>query len=185
MELSNSRRHTFVQSVVYELPFGKGKPLLHSGWANWVAGGWQVSTVMTSMSGRPLDFSANGNGLNAPGTRQTPNEVGPFHVLGGIGPANLWFDTTAFTPVTTVQTLGNMSRFKFYGPHYFNLDAAMFKRFPVSERIGLEFRAEAFSITNTPIFDQPSANTSDAAFGHITNTIGGNRTVELGAKLTF
>jgi len=185
MEVSNSRRHSFVQSVVYELPFGKGKPLLHSGWANWVAGGWQVSTVMTILSGRPLDFSANGNGLNAPGTRQTPNEVGPFHVLGGIGPANLWFDTTAFTPVTTVQTAGNMSRFKFAGPHFFGLDAAMFKRFPISERIGLEFRAEAFGVTNTPQFDQPSANTSDAAFGHITNTIGGNRTLELGAKLTF
>ena len=192
MEVSNSRRHTLVQSVVYELPIGKGKPLLHSGWATWVAGGWQVSTVMTILSGRPLDFSANGNGLNAPGTRQTPNQVGPFRVLGGIGPsvpgqptANLWFDTSAFTPVSTVQTLGSMSRYKFAGPRYFNLDAAMFKRFPVSERIGLEFRAEAFSVTNTPQFDQPNANTSDANFGHITNTIGGNRTVELGAKLTF
>src|SRR5215831_5632852 len=159
MELSNSRRHTFVQSVVYELPFGKGKPFLHSGLANWVAGGWQVSMVMTSMSGRPLDFSASGSGLNAPGTRQTPNQIGAFHVLGAIGPsipgqptANLWFDTSAFCPVLPAQpagspcpavpngTLGNMSRFKFYGPHYFNLDAAMFKRFPVSERVGLEVR---------------------------------------------
>jgi len=102
MVVSNNRRHTFVQSVIYELPFGKGKPLLHSGWANWVAGGWQVSTVMTIMSGRPLDFSASGTALNAPGTRQTPNQVGPFHVLGGIGPsvpgsptAQLWFDTSA------------------------------------------------------------------------------------------
>src|SRR5215472_13199064 len=95
MELSNSRRHTFVQSIVYELPFGKGKPLLHSRWANWVAGGWQVSTVMTIMSGRPLDFSASGASLNAPGTRQTPNQIAPFHVLGGIGTNALWFDTTA------------------------------------------------------------------------------------------
>ena len=186
MQLSNSRRHTFVQSVVYELPFGKGKPLLHSGWANWVAGGWQVSTVMTIMSGRPLDFSASGTGLNAPGTRQTPNQAGPFHVLGGIGPTQLWFDISAFSTVNTVQTAGNMSRYKFAGPRYFNLDSALFKRFPVRERIGLEFRAEAFGVTNTPIFDQPSGNASDPAnFGHITGTIGGNRTVELGAKLTF
>jgi hypothetical protein len=193
MELSNSRRHTFVQSVVYDLPFGKGKPLLHSGWANWVAGGWQVSTVMTIMSGRPLDFSASGTALNAPGTRQTPNQVGAFRVLGGIGPsvpgqptAQLWFDTSAFTAINTPQTAGNMSRFMFAGPRYFNLDAAMFKRFPVRERISLELRAEAFSITNTPQFDQPNANASDAAgFGHITGTIGGNRTLELGAKLTF
>jgi hypothetical protein len=69
MVVSNNRKHTFVQSVVYELPFGKGKLLLHSGWANWVVGGWQVSTIMTIMSGRPLDFSASGTALNAPGTR--------------------------------------------------------------------------------------------------------------------
>jgi hypothetical protein len=196
MVVSNNRTHTFVQSVVYDLPFGKGKPLLHSGWASWVAGGWQVSTVMTIMSGRPLDFSASGTSLNAPGTRQTPNQVGPFHVLGGIGPsvpgsptAQLWFDPSAFVPVTTAQTVGNMSRYKFAGPRYFNLDAAMFKRFPVTERIGLEFRAEAFSVTNTPHFDQPNGNASNGStFGHITGTIGGadgNRTVELGAKLTF
>ena len=192
MVVSNNRRHTFVQSVVYELPFGKGKPLLHSGWANWVAGGWQVSTVMTIMSGRPLDFSASGTSLNAPGTRQTPNQMGPFSVLGAIGPApnnGPWFDISAFVPVTTAQTVGNMSRYKFAGPRYFNLDAAMFKRFPVTERIGLEFRAEAFSVTNTPHFDQPNGNASDGVgFGHITGTIGGadgNRTMELGAKLTF
>jgi len=196
MVVSNNRTHTFVQSVVYDLPFGKGKPLLHSGWASWVAGGWQVSTVMTIMSGRPLDFSASGTSLNAPGTRQTPNQVGPFHVLGGIGPsvpgsptAQLWFDPSAFVPVTTAQTVGNMSRYKFAGPRYFNLDAAMFKRFPVTERIGLEFRAEAFSVTNTPHFDQPNGNASNGStFGHITGTIGGadgNRTMELGVKLTF
>src|SRR6267142_2635109 len=196
MVVSNNRKHTFVQSVVYELPFGKGKPLLHSGWANWVAGGWQVSTVMTIMSGRPLDFSASGTALNAPGTRQTPNQVGPFHVLGGIGPsvagsptAQLWFDTSAFKTVTTPQTAGNMSRFTFVGPRYFHLDAAMLKRFPVTERICLEFRSEAFSATNTPHFDQPNADAgNNVSFGHITGTIGGadgNRTMELGAKLTF
>ncbi len=192
MVVSNNRTHTFVQSVVYDLPFGKGKPLLHSGWANWVAGGWQVSTVMTIMSGRPLDFSASGTSLNAPGTRQTPNQMGPFSVLGAIGPApnnGPWFDISAFVPVTTAQTVGNMSRYKFAGPRYFNLDAAMFKRFPVTERIGLEFRAEAFSVTNTPHFDQPNGNASDGfGFGHITGTIGGadgNRTMELGVKLTF
>jgi len=198
MEMSNSRRHTLVQSVVYELPFGKGKPLLRSGWANWVAGGWQVSTVMSIMSGRPLDFTASGTSLNAPGTRQTPNQIAPFRVLGGVGPSALWFDSSAFCPVLSTQpagspcpavpngTAGNMSRFKFAGPRYFNLDAAIFKRFPVTERVGLEFRAEAFSVTNSPIFDQPNANASDAVgFGHVTGTIGGNRAVELGAKLTF
>jgi hypothetical protein len=49
----------------------------------------------------------------------------------------------------------------------------------------MEVRAEAFSLTNTPQFDQPNSNASDINFGLIKNTVGGNRTMELGAKITF
>jgi hypothetical protein len=51
--------------------------------------------------------------------------------------------------------------------------------------VNMEFRAEAFSVTNTPQFDQPNSNASDINFGLIKNTVGGNRTMELGAKITF
>jgi hypothetical protein len=182
---SYNRTHTFVASSVYELPFGKGRPWLQSGWANWVAGGWQIGGVLTLMSGRPLDFSANGNSLNAPGTRQTPNQVAPFNVLGGID-TDPWFDTSAFQTVSTNGVMGNVPRYAFAGPRLFNLDASLSKRLRVTERVGMEVRAEAFSLTNTPQFDLPNANASDPVnFGHITNTVGGNRTVELGAKITF
>ncbi len=185
MVVSFSRTHTFTQSAVYELPFGRGKPFLKSsGWANWVVGGWQVSGILTLMSGRPLDFSANGNLLNAPGTRQTPNQIAPFHVLGGLDTA-AWFDTTAFAAVTTPGVVGNLNRFAFTGPRFYNLDTALLRRFSVTERVGLEFRAEAFSVTNTPQFDQPSADFNNPNFGHIKGTIGGTRTMELGAKITF
>ncbi len=182
---SYNRTHTFVESAVYELPFGKGKPWLQSGWANWIAGRWQISGVVTLMSGRPLDFSASGNSLNAPGTRQTPNQVAPFHVLGGID-TSPWFDTSAFQTVGTNGVLGNVPRYAFAGPKLFNLDAGLFRRFTVTERVGMEVRAEAFSLTNTPQFDLPSANASDPVnFGHITGTVGGNRTMQLGAKISF
>ena len=49
----------------------------------------------------------------------------------------------------------------------------------------MEVRAEAFSLTNTPQFDQPNSNASDINFGLIKGTVGGNRTMELGAKITF
>ena len=183
--VSYNRTHTFVESAVYELPFGKGKQWLQSGWASWIVGGWQVSSVLTWMSGRPLDFSANGNSLNAPGTRQTPNQVAPFHVLGGID-ADPWFDTSAFQTVSANGVLGNVPRYAFAGPKLFNLDASVSKSLRLTERVSAEVRAEAFSLTNTPQFDQPSANASDAVnFGHITNTVGGNRTMQLGAKITF
>jgi hypothetical protein len=181
---SYNRTHTFVASSVYELPFGKGKPWLQSGWANWIAGGWQISGVVTLLSGRPLDFSASGNSLNAPGTRQTPNQVGPFNVLGGID-TSPWFDTSAFQTVGTNGVLGNVPRYAFAGPRLFNLDAGLFRRFALTERFGMEVRAEAFSLTNTPQFDQPNTNASDINFGLIKGTVGGNRTMQLGAKITF
>jgi hypothetical protein len=181
---SYNRTHTFVESSVYELPFGKGKPWLQSGWASWIAGGWQISGVLTVMSGRPLDFNANGNLLNAPGTRQTPNLIAPFHVLGGID-TNPWFDPASYQAVTTPGVLGNTPRFAFSGPGFFNLDAGVFRKFPVTERVGLEVRAEAFGVTNTPQFDIPDANSNDVNFGFVKGTIGGSRTVQLGAKITF
>jgi hypothetical protein len=136
------------------------------------------------MSGRPLDFSANGNSLNSPGTRQTPIQVAPFHVLGGID-TSPWFDTSAFQTVNTPGVLGTVPRFAFAGPKLFNVDAGVFRRFTVTERVAAEIRAEAFSVTNTPQFDQPNANASDTNFGFIKGTVGGNRTMQLGAKITF
>lgn len=181
------RRHTFVNSVIYELPFGKGKPLLSSGAGSKLLGGWQVSSILTMMTGIPLVFSGGG-ALNAPGNSQVPNIIGPFRVLHGIGKGNTWFDTSAFSKGPD-NTLGTAPRIAFSGPGLFNLDASLFRRFPVSERVGLEFRAEAFSVTNTPQFSNPNTNFNSSSFGQVTSTRtapdGGNRSVQLGAKLTF
>src|SRR5262249_48066878 len=141
--MSRNRLHTFVQSYVYELPFGKNKRFLQSGWASWIVGGWGVSGVLTRMSGVPLSFTANGNSLNATGTTQVPNQIAPFHVLGGIDTA-LWFDPSSFVQPTAPGVLGNMKRYAFSGPGFFNLDAGVFRHFPIGERVGLEIRAEAF-----------------------------------------
>jgi hypothetical protein len=190
--VSRNRTHTFVQSYVYELPFGKNKHFFQSGPASWILGNWGVSGVLTRMSGTPLHFSDNGNTLNAPGSTQYPQLVKPFNVLGGIDTA-LWFDTTSFAHVTTPGVLGDMKRYAFTGPGFFNLDAAVFRNFPIRERMGLEFRAEAFSVTNTPHFSNPDTTFTDSNFGRITGTgstnnqaIGdGNRVLELSAKFSF
>jgi len=190
---SLNRLHTFTSSFVYELPFGKNKSFLQSGVASWILGGWSVSGVLQRMSGDPLRFTASGNLLGAPGTQQVPNQIAPFHVLGGIDSA-LWFDPSSFAAVTTPGVLGNMKRYAFTGPGFFNMDAGVSRRFPIGERFGLEFRGEAFSVTNTPQFSDPITNFNDANFGRIKSvgnqgrggfSSGGSRTVELGAKLTF
>jgi hypothetical protein len=77
-----------------------------------------------------------------------------------------------------------MSRYSFAGPRFFNLDAGLFRRLTITERVGLELRAQAFGITNTPQFDNPSADITSSNFGKIKGA-SGSRVAELGAKLTF
>ncbi len=201
--LSRNRKHTFVQSFVYELPFGQGKHWLRSGAGNWIFGNWGISGIVTRMSGTPLHFTAGGSSLAASGTTQTPIQTAPFHVLGGIDNA-FWFDTSAFCPVVNgkaVTTLangvavncpagpngvqGNMARYAFSGPGFFNFDAAAFRRFSIREGMGLEFRLEAFSVTNTPQFSNPITSITDSSFGKIKGVDGGNRSIEMSARFYF
>jgi hypothetical protein len=185
--LEYDRRHTLVNSIIYELPFGRGKRLLSSGVGSQLLGGWQVSTVLTVMSGLPLVFSGGG-ALNAPGNQQVPNFNGNFRVLHGIGPGHPWFDTSAFAAGPD-NALGTASRISFSGPGLLDLDTSVFRRFAIKERVGLEFRAEAISVTNTPQFSNPVTNVNSSSFGLVTSTrtapYGGNRSVQFGAKLTF
>jgi hypothetical protein len=195
------RTHTFVQSFVYELPFGRGKHWMQSGVGSWLVGGWGMSGVLSRSSGVPLRFTASGTSLAANGTTQVPIQTAAFRRLGGID-TKLWFDPTSFCPVGAAVTtladgasvncpatangvLGNMKRYSFSGPGFFNLDAAVYRRFPIRERMGLEFRVEAFSVTNTPQFSAPNADITNSAFGFVKGVDGGNRSLELSARFTF
>jgi hypothetical protein len=199
--LSRNRLHTFVQSFVYELPFGQGKHWLRSGAGYWLLGNWGVSGIVTRMSGTPLHFTASGSSLAADSTTQAPIQVAPFHRLGGID-NNFWFDTSAFCPVgAAVTTLangvavncpatangvqGNMARYAFSGPGFFNFDAAAFRRVSIREHMGLEFRLEAFSVTNTPQFSNPNTDITNSTFGKVKGVDGGNRSLEMGARFYF
>ena len=107
--LSHSRKHVYVQSFIYEPPFGKGKHYVTSGPAGWLLGGWQVSGVLTLMSGAPLNFGAPGAALNVPGNDQSPNITGPLKILHGVDEAP-WFDTSNFS-APAAATFGNLGRY--------------------------------------------------------------------------
>jgi len=200
-----NRTHTFVQSVILESPFGKGKRLATSGVGSKLLGGWEVSTILTAMTGLPLQITGGSN-LSAPGNTGVPDRIGSIQVLHGIGTGQPWFNVTPGTnPADGLSCLGvvcrapncpgpacrvgNIARRVFSGPGFFNFDASLFRRFSIKERIGLEFRAEAFSVTNTPHFDRPGTNFDSSSFGVVTGTRGGfdggSRAIQLGAKLTF
>jgi Carboxypeptidase regulatory-like domain len=189
------RTQTFVQSVVYDLPFGRGKHLLSSGFGAAILGGWRVSSFLTVMSGLPLYLTANSSSLLAPGNTQTPNLVAPVQILHGIGPGNPWFSASSFAPPTG-DAFGNVGRNYLSGPNFFDLDASLARSVRMTERFSLEVRLEAFGATNTPQFFFNNTNGTPAggtaagttlgstSFGQITSASGG-RVLQLGAKLIF
>jgi hypothetical protein len=185
--LGNNRTHTVVQSFIYQLPFGKGKKWANHGFVSLLAGGWQTTGVMSIESGTPFSVTASATILNAPSNTQVANINGKFTKRGGIGAATTWFDTSVFSQPTTAA-YGNTGQNAFKGPGFFNLDASVFRSFAITERVTLELRAEAFGVTNTPQYGNPSANVNNSDFGQINGSSGGasgNRSTELAGKIRF
>ena len=187
------RTLTFVQSYVYQLPFGPGKHWVRSGAAGAILGGWQLSGILTVMSGLPINFSYSASGLAAPGNSQSPNQIAPIRILHGINGGNPWFSTSSFATPPAL-TFGNIGRNALNGPGFFDLDLSLFKNVRMTEKLALELRAEAFALTNSPQFSNPNATLGSSSFGAVTsviasgsgvNGVGGGRAIQLGAKLTF
>ncbi|WP_031497785.1 carboxypeptidase regulatory-like domain-containing protein [Bryobacter aggregatus] len=188
------RRHMFNQSILYELPFGKGKQFLTSGPGAMLLGGWQVNTILTLMTGSPFSVTAPASTLNAPGNTQYANWVGsgPLKVTGqvSLNGEGTWFDTSSFaTPKQ--DTIGNLGRNPFTGPGFFNADFSIFRRFKFSERFTAELRGESFNVTNTPQYANPDGGLANATFGKVTSAGIGNaadpgaRNLQLGVRLLF
>jgi len=160
------RRHIYTMSAVYELPFGQGKRFLTSGPGKLILGGWQLNALWSWESGLPLDISTSNSSLNAPGNINRPNVSGPVQIFGGIGPGTQYFDKSKFS-APAPNTFGNLGRNVLHGPGINTLDASIFRRFPIREGMNVEFRAEAFNLTNTPQYNRPVTDFSNNAFGSV------------------
>jgi hypothetical protein len=192
------RTLSFVQSYVYQLPVGPDKKWLHSGLASKTLGGWQVSGVLTMLTGLPFYISGNGGALNTPGETQTANQWGPIDITHGIGAGVPWFTTTNLAQPFGAGVFGSTGRNILSGPGMFRIDLSMFKTFQVTERYKMELRAESFDFTNTPAFANPNTTcctSTNANFGAVTGTLNSGsgvngigqfgRSFQLAAKLTF
>jgi len=199
---------SFTTSVVYELPFGPGKPLLNQGGAlGKIVGGWAVNGIVTFRNGFPSDIRTN----VLPPVFNTFNvancQVGVPKTISNPGP-NQYFNPAAFSVPGTeisqtgaaVQMFGNCARLVAYGPGSENADISFFKDTRFTEHRYLEFRAEFFNLTNTPTFYLPAAsspsltcqgppgaacNANNSTFGALTNGTATGRQIQLGLKLYF
>ncbi|HMF61467.1 MAG TPA: TonB-dependent receptor, partial [Vicinamibacterales bacterium] len=148
--------HNFQFAFVYELPFGSTKKWATTGASGKILGGWQLNGLFAAYSGRPFSLSASDSSLNMPGNAQTPDQVKEkVEIFGNVGDDGTYFDTSAFARVTEVR-FGNVGRNTMRGPGVVNLDASLFRTFKIAGRTDLQFRAEAFNVTNTPHFANPN-----------------------------
>jgi hypothetical protein len=201
--------HAFTASVLYDLPFGKGKQL-GGDWnavTDGVLGHWSVNIIERAQSGFPLfvvdgvnqsgvNFSWNGNGLNRPDQVGDPNKAGDEGGQTGcptrIHTVSHWFNPCAFAPALAGE-LGNANRAPLYGPRYVVTDFSLVKRIPIHESVGLDFRAEFFNLFNHPLFQMSGGGSgmqdvrAPSSFGVINETTqdNGQRVIQLALKLTF
>jgi hypothetical protein len=176
----------FTASVIYDLPFGKGKAFgsSWSGPANAAFGGWQVTVIEKVTSGFPLfvvnsinasgvNFQWNGNSLNRPDQISDPRRAGivaanpdPLcqvllsaggHAPDRVGTLSNWFNPCAFAPAAP-RELGNANRAPLYGPDFVNTDLSLIKQFRLREQMGLDFRTEFFNLFNHAQFFLPGSS---------------------------
>jgi len=176
-------RHSYVLSSTYELPFGRGRAYLTRGrFTDYLLGGWQVGGILTLRTGTPFTVTTTGGITNA-GGEDRPNRLRDGTLPGGQRTVDQWFDLSAFT-IQPQYTYGNSGRNILRGPGLKNVDFTLQKFFTLRERLRLQFRAEAFNLTNTPAFGLPNGNLNGTGGGQIT-TAGEPRRIQCALKLLF
>src|SRR5881296_377740 len=200
---SYNPQHQFHSSFSYALPVGNGRALGKgsTGWVRKLIGDWQWNGIFGARSGFPITPTV---GLNQSGNGDArvpdlPNwnpifKGNPALGSDGFRKTGRYFDPNAFLlPLT--GTFGNVSRGRFTGPGFYNLDVSLFKRIPLKEKLNLQFRAEAFNILNHANFNSPIAgnvvfDTSDptkyaGSAGTITETANRERQIQFALRLEF
>ena len=153
--------HRIVFSPVAELPFGKGKRFLNHGFGGTLAGGFQLSGILSWQTGRPftINDSASNNsgsfeGADRPNLIANPNASKDSVSGASTHTVKEWFNVGAFQLAPSHQ-FGNAGRNIVVGPAYTDLDLTLAKSFSIFEGLRGQFRIESFNLLNHPNFFNP------------------------------
>ena len=181
------QRQNFTASVIYELPFGRGKMLGHdmSRGLDAIVGGWQLNNVFVLASGTPIDIkgaSATANGQNG-----RPDYHGGCST--GVS-AFVWIKCAPGAFTNPAGLVGTLPKNAFPGPGTHTWDMSLSKNVSFTERFKAELRAQVYNLTNTPQFQNPDTNYNDTGtngFGILTagRLAPSNRQLELAVRFSF
>ena len=159
------RTHVFVVSAIWELPFGRGRAFgaNMSRPLNFIAGGWQLNSIYHWQSGNPLTF---GNVILRGSLKDVP-------LSGDQRSVDRWFNVELFERAPARQLQNNIRTFplrfsNIRGDAQTKLDLSVIKNFNITERVRLQFRAEAFNSLNHVNFNAPNMVVTGTAFGTVT-----------------
>jgi hypothetical protein len=194
--------HSFTASIIYDLPFGKGKAF-GSTWGpvtDSLLGNWQVTLIERISSGFPVPlidssnqsgttFNEGGNSFNF----NRPDQIAGCDTHAASHRLYQWINPACFAPPAPGK-LGNANRVPVAGPDFVNSDFSLIKQFRLPREMGLNFRAEFFNLFNHPQygspiadinFNSPAAGTVSPFFGSVNSIVNNPRLVQLALKLTF
>src|SRR5579863_2040131 len=176
-------------SYTYELPIGKGKPLLGNANAvvNAIIGGWQTNGIWRFTDGRPMiPYLSGGQSLPTYGAQQ-PNISAALQCASS-NILNQYFANPdvmtvppPFTLGTAPRTIGSCRQ-----PGQANSNLSLFKEFllpKLREGARIQVRLETYNALNHPQFSGPNTTVNGGSFGVITSTANGPREVQAALKL--
>lgn len=187
--------NVFNMSSTYTLPVGKGHRF-GSGmpdWADRIIGGWDVGGLWVWTSGTPLTLSSGRE--TGPAAVNTWADWSGSRNVGDVtrqGNGVFFFSPSQIAAFTNTAnfpaagSIGTAGRNTFRGPRYFNIDMSLVKRFRVTEKTSISFRAEAYNLINNPNFAAPGFNiNTPQTFGQITATVSNPRFMQGALRFDF
>ena len=188
--------HNFTASIIYSLPFGKGRKFgnnWNSG-VNAVLGGWEATVIEKASSGFPI-FVVDSNNTSGAGFENTnvqslirPNQT--CNPVLSHPSLSEWFNVSCFSQPAPGE-LGNANRTPVSGPDFVNTDFSLTKHFAIREGIRLDFRSEFFNLFNHAQFGAPGGNlygadfASPTTFATVNYTVNNPRVIQFALKLAF
>jgi hypothetical protein len=182
-------------SVVYMLPFGKGKEYLNKGGlASALAGGWQVNGIFQHNVSPPFNATLTFDNANSFIGNERYNivqdEKGPKQ-------RDNYYNVNAFQ-LPTQYTYGNGGRNDLRPPDFTDIDGSIFRTFTIYREAKFEFRSEFFNLLNHTNFGGPNmacysftsagtcdlTNPSNSTFDKI-RSAGAARQIQFAGKITF